>query len=117
MAPTLSARRVCWHFTHVLIDTETQLLQATGHVAVDAVLAGSPKVVAQRVEFRTVKCEEPTAYRNKPGSLEELRLSVEHYVREVPADTAGGEGGHQLPEARSDVPRAWWCLHFEHIRK
>ena len=38
-------RGVCWHFTHVLLDAETQLLQATGLVAIDAVLAGSPKPV------------------------------------------------------------------------
>ena len=63
-------------------------------------LAGSPKAVAQRVEFRTVKCEEPTAYLNKPGSLEEQYVSsVEQYVREVPADTAGGEGGRQIAGA------------------
>ena len=61
--------------------------------------------IVQWVEFRTVKYEEPTAYRNKPTSLEELRLSVEQqYVCEVPADTAGGEGGRQLPRGRSDVP-------------
>ena len=30
---------VYWHFTHVLSDTETQLLHATGLVAVDADLA------------------------------------------------------------------------------
>ncbi|KAF0300316.1 hypothetical protein FJT64_027150 [Amphibalanus amphitrite] len=29
-----------------------------------------------------------SVYHNKPGSLEELRLSVEQYVREVTADTA-----------------------------
>ena len=50
--------------------------------------AGSPKAVVQRVQSRTVKCEEPAVYRNKPGSLEELRLSVDQYVLEVPADTA-----------------------------
>ena len=33
-------RGVCCHFTHVLLDAETQLLQATGLVAIDAVLAG-----------------------------------------------------------------------------
>ena len=27
-----SLRGVCWHFTHVLLDAETQLLQATGLV-------------------------------------------------------------------------------------
>ena len=43
-------RGICWHFTHVLLDTETRLLQATGLVAVDPVLAGSPTPVVQRVE-------------------------------------------------------------------
>ena len=43
-------RGVCWHFTHVLLDTETQLLRATGLVTVDAVLAGPPKPVVQQVE-------------------------------------------------------------------
>ena len=47
-------RGVCWHFTHVLLDAEKQLLQATG-LAIDAVLAGYPKPVVQRVEVRTVR--------------------------------------------------------------
>ena len=46
---TPAGRGVCWHLAHVLFDTETQLLQAAGLVAVDAVLAGSPKAVGQRV--------------------------------------------------------------------
>ena len=29
-------RGVCWHFMHVLLDTETQLLQAAGLVAVSS---------------------------------------------------------------------------------
>ena len=33
-----------------------------------------------------------SVYRKKPGSLEELRLSVEQYASEVPADTAGRVG-------------------------
>ena len=52
-------RVVCWHFTHVLLDTEMQLLQAAGLV-VYAVLAGSPKPVVQRVKIRT---EEPIVFR------------------------------------------------------
>ena len=45
-----------------------------------------------------------SVYRNKPGSPEELCLSVEQYVREVPADTAGGEGG------ASSLERVQMCL-------
>ena len=38
-----------------------------------------------------MRTEQPTSYRNKPGSLEELRLSVEQYVRKVPVQTPRAE--------------------------
>ena len=41
----------CWNFTHVLVDTETQLLQTTLLVAIDTVFTGSTKPVVQRVEL------------------------------------------------------------------
>ena len=54
LVPTFSAVSAGTSRT-LLLDTETQLLQATGLVAIDAVLAGSQKPIIQRVEFRTVR--------------------------------------------------------------
>ena len=99
---------------YVLLDTETQLLQPTGLVAVDTVLAGSPKPAVQQVEF--MYCEEPTAYRNKPGSLEGLRFCVEQYVREVPADSAERAGAIFL-ERDHMWPLSVKGAHFERMRK
>ena len=55
MALILSAVPAGTSRTYLQLDTETQLLQATGLVAVDTVFAGSPKPVVQRVEFRSVR--------------------------------------------------------------
>ena len=63
-------------------------------------------------------CEEPTAYRNKPGSLKELSLSV---AREVPADThrqRGWEIGYHM--IRQTTFFKLWKLHlriFYHFRE
>ena len=55
-------RGVCWHFTgtsrtycSTLRRAGSQLLQATGLVAVDDAIEGSPRPVVQRVEIRTVR--------------------------------------------------------------
>lgn len=54
-------------------------------------------------------------YRNKRSSLEELRLSVEQYVREVSADTAERVGASFLERVQMCLQRKG--AHFEHMRK
>ena len=57
-------------------------------------------------------------YCNKPDSLEELRFSVEQYVREVPADTAERVSASFLERVQMCLERSGACrLHFEHMRK
>ena len=56
-----------------------------------------------------------SVYHNKPGSLEELRLSIEQYVREVPADTAERVGASFLERVQMCLQRE--DAHFEHMRK
>ncbi|KAF0313161.1 hypothetical protein FJT64_016257 [Amphibalanus amphitrite] len=55
-----------------------------------------------------------SVYHNKPGSLEELRVSVDQYVREVTADTV--ERWASASGARSDGLQLGGA-HFEHMRK
>ena len=71
-------RVVCWHFTHVLLDAETQLLLAAGLVA------GSSCQISDLNPLDYWLCEacKASVYPNKPDSLKELHLSVEQCVRE-----------------------------------
>ena len=56
-----------------------------------------------------------SVYRNKSGSLEELRLSVEQYLCEVAADTAEMVGTSFLERVQMCLERGG--AHFEHMRK
>ena len=54
-------------------------------------------------------------YRTKPGSLEELRLSVEQYVREAPADTAEKVSARLLERVQMCLERGGTVACFEHM--
>ena len=69
LAPTLSARGVCWHFTHVLLDTETQLLQATGLVAVSSGLLTLRRPELNPLGYCFWKACKHSIYRNKRYSI------------------------------------------------
>ena len=105
-------RGVCWSFTHVLLDAEAQLLQATRLGAVSSglltVLNPSHWTTGSGEAARTAS----TATSPQPGRMNELRFSVEQYVREVPAYTAERVGAGFL-EMHLESGGA----HFEHMRK
>ena len=105
-APTLSARGVCWHFTHVLLDTETQLLQASGLVAVSSELLTLHSPELNTLDYCFWGAYKHSVYRNKPDSLEKLRLTVEQCVREVPADTAKRVGVSFLERVQMCLERS-----------
>ena len=101
--------RCRWHFTHVLLDTQTQLLYGTGHVAVSGWLLTLHSPEFNPLEYCLWGACKHSIYRNKPGSLEELRLSVEQYVREVPADTAERVGASFRERVQMCLERGGAC--------
>ena len=112
-AGTHSLRVVCWHFTHVLLDTMTQLLQATGLVAVSSGLL----TVQYSTRWTTGVLESLQAQslpQQARYSLEKLCFSVEQYVREVTADTAERVGASFLERVQMCLERGG--AHFEHMR-
>ena len=99
----------------VLLDAQTQLLQATVLVVVSSGLLPVPNSIRWTFGFGEPAKTASIAAGLPPGSLEELRLSAEQYVREVPADTNERVGA-------SFLERVQMCLehgsaYFEHMRK
>ena len=96
---------VCWHLTHVQLDTETQLLQASGLVAVSGKHMGSSHFLVLNSTRWTTAFREPvstasTAQAQKPGGAASQCRAVCAWS----ASRHRGEGRYQLPGARSDVP-------------
>ena len=96
----------------ILLDAETQLLQATRRVALGSGLITVPNSTRWTTGFGEPARTASTATSPPPGSLEELRLSVEQYVREVPADTAGRVGANFLEGVQMRLESGG--AHFEH---
>ena len=123
-APPL--RGVCWYFTLVLLDAETQLLHATGLVVVDAVPAGSPKPESSDFEVRTVSLGDDAVIEEVLEQLQCLsgrvrwhstshepslsQLVFRHSLRHVPSKLETNGKRHWI---RADEPYNFYWGHFQ----
>ena len=95
-------RFVCCHFTHVLFDPQTQLLQATVLVVVSSGLLPVPNSIRWTSGLGSLQGQRLLQQARCPvagGAASQRRA-----VRALSASRHHREGGRQLPGARSDMP-------------
>ena len=74
-------RGVCWHFTHVLPDTRTQLPQATGLAVVSSVLL-TVRNSTHWTRYWSLGACKGNVYRNKPSTstcANERETHISHF--------------------------------------